>query len=192
MRAEGSALSLQREDSRCEGSKPARPRRCRVGSREPGLAAPEVPESTRPTGARARAAAARPRCSECSPASRPRTKAASCCRAGLRPISDICISKPSTPARDLAGPCSTCAASLPEFERGMIRERVNAGPCAGQGEGQEAGSTSDQAGRRTHTRAPGRRHGHSKDWPDGRSRHQRGAADHFGRGSMTGDHNETE
>ena len=44
MRAEGSALSLQREDSRCEGSKPARPRRCRVGSREPGLAAPEVPE----------------------------------------------------------------------------------------------------------------------------------------------------
>jgi DNA invertase Pin-like site-specific DNA recombinase len=34
-----------------------------------------------------------------------------------------------------------------EFERGMIRERVNARACAGQGEGQEAGSTSDQAGR---------------------------------------------
>jgi len=32
-----------------------------------------------------------------------------------------------------------------EFERGMIRERVNARPCAGRGEGQETGSASGQA-----------------------------------------------
>jgi hypothetical protein len=45
----------------------------------------------------------------------------------------------------------------------------------GQDEGQENGPASDQAvGRRAHTRAPGRRHGHSKDRPDGRSRHHRG------------------
>jgi DNA invertase Pin-like site-specific DNA recombinase len=63
-----------------------------------------------------------------------------------------------------------------EFERGIIRERVNAGLARARAKGTKLGRRRGPAVRgSTDTRAPGRRHGHPKDRSDGRSRHVRGA-----------------
>ena len=64
-----------------------------------------------------------------------------------------------------------------EFERGIIRERVNAGLARARAKGDDARPPPGQAlGRGTHPRAPRRRHGHAEDRSHRRRRHFRRAA----------------
>src|SRR6202171_648312 len=64
-----------------------------------------------------------------------------------------------------------------EFERGIIRERVNAGLARAKAKGPETWPPHSEAvGRGPHTRAQGRWHGHPEDRAVRRRRHQCGAA----------------
>jgi DNA invertase Pin-like site-specific DNA recombinase len=68
-----------------------------------------------------------------------------------------------------------------EFERGIIRERVNAGLARARAKGTKLGRrTRETISGSPHTRAKGRGNGHPEDRPYPRRRHQRCAARDLG------------
>jgi DNA invertase Pin-like site-specific DNA recombinase len=63
-----------------------------------------------------------------------------------------------------------------EFERGIIRERINAGLARAKAKGMKLGRPGEGFHRGAHTRAQSGGHGHLEDRPDYRRRHFSGAA----------------